>query len=165
MLLDGARYGAAAETTPDVGAAEMLAPASDTITKGLAFLAESQADDGSFGGPAAAMGMGRNPAIVGLSGMAFLGSGSTPGRGPYGRNIDACVQFLLDNMQESGFISPADGAFARPDVRPRFRHALPGRVLWHESARRPAGPTRERGEPDRRLPESRRGLAVRTPAE
>jgi hypothetical protein len=113
MLLTDARE-SAAETSPDVSAAEMLAPANDTINKGLAFLADSQAEDGSFSGPAAGMGMGRNPAIVGLSGMAFLSSGSSPGRGPYGRNVDACVQFLLDNMQESGFISPADGASHGP---------------------------------------------------
>ena len=43
--------------------------------------------------------------------MAFLGSGSTPGRGPYGQHVSRCVDFILANTQESGFINvPGSGS-------------------------------------------------------
>src|SRR5207245_2088641 len=56
---------------------------------------------GSFG----AGGYGRNVAVVSLGGMAFIASGSTPGRGPYGRHIDRCLDFILSHTEESGFIN------------------------------------------------------------
>jgi prenyltransferase beta subunit len=37
--------------------------------------------------------------------MAFMSGGSTPGRGLHGRNVDKCIDFILANTQESGFIN------------------------------------------------------------
>ena len=51
------------------------------------------------------MGRYRNVAISALTGLSFLSSGSTPGRGPYGKEITRCTEFILKNTQESGFIS------------------------------------------------------------
>jgi hypothetical protein len=93
---------AAAQTTdPEKSAAEMISPATQKATEqGLKWLAGRQNDDGSFG-----LGSHRsNAAICGLSGMAFMSGGSTPGRGPYGGNVAKAVDYLLATAQPSGFI-------------------------------------------------------------
>lgn len=71
------------------------------IDSGLAFLAEQQHEDGSFGSG----GYARNVAVCGLAGMGFMSSGSTPGRGPYGNEVSLCVDFILENTQDGGFIN------------------------------------------------------------
>lgn len=70
------------------------------IKAGLDFLASHQNEDGSFGRG----GYSRNVAVCGLAGMAFMANGSTPGRGPYGRHVNRCVRYILDNTRDSGFI-------------------------------------------------------------
>ncbi|HUY87629.1 MAG TPA: prenyltransferase/squalene oxidase repeat-containing protein [Pirellulales bacterium] len=86
---------------PEAAAAELITPAAQkAIDQGLAFLARRQNDDGSF----ASSDYGRNAAVCGLAGLAFMSSGSTPGRGPYGAHVSRSVDFILDHAQESGFI-------------------------------------------------------------
>lgn len=97
------RADAAEGPSPEETAAAMIAPADEAIERGLRYLATSQQPDGSF--TDGRRRMGQNPAIVALAGMAFLGSGSTPGRGPYGDNCQRCVDFLCENTQPSGFIA------------------------------------------------------------
>ncbi|NOY43066.1 MAG: prenyltransferase [Planctomycetes bacterium] len=82
--------------------------ASQSIQRGLAYLVEQQLDDGSFG----TSGYSRNVAVCALGGMAWLASGSTPGRGPYGEQIDRCIDYLLENTNDQGFIA-ADDATSR----------------------------------------------------
>ena len=43
-------------------------------------------------------------AVTALAGMAFLSSGSTPGRGKYGVRVQKAVDFLLSRFQPNGFI-------------------------------------------------------------
>lgn len=90
--------------TTEISAAELIAPAEEAIDEGLTYLANIQREDGSLG-----VGFGRNVAIIGLTGVAMLASGSTPGRGPYGENINRCVDYLLEHTQASGFIT-VDGS-------------------------------------------------------
>jgi Prenyltransferase and squalene oxidase repeat len=72
------------------------------IDRGLAYLAARQSSrDGSLGSSASAR---RRVAITALSGMAFLSSGSTPGRGKYGTNVQKAIDFLLTRCQPNGFI-------------------------------------------------------------
>jgi hypothetical protein len=99
-----------AAETPEASSVAMMAPANGAIERGLAFLANSQEQDGSFGG----RGLGRNPAIVGVAGMAFLSGGSTPGRGPYGEACQRCVDYLIEHTQPSGFIAVQDEASHGP---------------------------------------------------
>ncbi len=94
---------AAQEAGPEQSAAELMAPATDVLDRGLAYLAARQNDDGTF--PSTSM--GRNPAVVGLSGMAFLAGGSTPDRGPYGREVSCAMDYLIANTRADGFINPA----------------------------------------------------------
>ncbi|MCO6047845.1 terpene cyclase/mutase family protein [Aeoliella sp. ICT_H6.2] len=102
LFANGAR--AQPEDT-EQSAAEMMRPAGGAIDKGLEFLASQQNEDGSFRSNS----MGRNPAVVGLGGMAFLASGSTPDRGPYGREVSRAVDYLIANTRPDGFICPPGG--------------------------------------------------------
>ncbi len=92
------------ESNPEITAAELLTtPTVRAIDKGLSFLASRQREDGSFGSGGYSYDVG----VCSLCGMAFLSSGSTPGRGPYGKQIDKCIDFVLDNVDQSGFINVA----------------------------------------------------------
>lgn len=87
--------------SPERTAAQMITPAAERATRrALAWLARRQHDEGSFGSST----YHGNTAITALAGMAFLASGSTPGRGPYGRQINLAIDYLLANTQPSGFI-------------------------------------------------------------
>ena len=80
------------EITPEMRAA---------VEKGLAYLAQQQEGDGSFGGSR----YGRNVAITALACMAFMADGNVPGRGPYGENVERGLNFLLNHVDESGLIA------------------------------------------------------------
>lgn len=89
----------------------MVTPAAaKAVGRGLAFLATRQHDDGSFG----ASGYSRNVAVCSLGGMAFMSSGSTPGRGPYGGVVNSCLDFVLEHTQDSGFITVQGSASHGP---------------------------------------------------
>ncbi len=96
---------------PATMAAEMITPAADrAIGRGLALLVSRQQEDGSFG-----TGNYRgNAAVSALAGMALLAGGNTPNRGPYGRQVDRCADYLLDITQDNGFIVPTQGASHGP---------------------------------------------------
>lgn len=70
------------------------------IDLGLRFLAEQQQDDGAFGSG----GYRRNTAVCSLAAMAWMAGGSTPGRGPYGENVNRSLNFVLAGAQDSGLI-------------------------------------------------------------
>ncbi len=92
----------AAAPSPEQTAREFLTPATkQAAEKSLRFLASRQAEDGAFGGSD----YGLNVGVCGLAGLAFMASGSTPGRGPYGENVNRCLGFILSNTQESGFVN------------------------------------------------------------
>jgi prenyltransferase beta subunit len=71
------------------------------VEKGLEFLAGRQLEDGTF----STGGYGRNTAVCALAGMAWLSSGSTPGRGPFGEQVSRVTDYLLQHTGESGFIT------------------------------------------------------------
>ena len=115
--LCGAAGGAAAEDNPERTAAALVTPAADqAIDRGLAWLARQQHDDGSYGTGA----YDGNVAVTALVGMAFLSGGSTPDRGPYGRQVSRTVDYLLANTQPSGFIIAARS----PSQGPMYGHGF-----------------------------------------
>jgi hypothetical protein len=70
------------------GTAELMTRDTDkTIKNGLVWLARNQNADGSYGA-----GTYRgNIAVTSLAALAFMASGSSPGRGPYGSQIDKAL--------------------------------------------------------------------------
>ncbi len=126
---------------PD-GTLEMMTPDTDrAIQAGLAWLARNQNSDGSFGS-----GTYRgNIAVTSVAALAFMSSGSSPGRGPYGAPIDKALEYVMDNTSPSGFISvqgssthgpmyshgfgtlflaEAYGMTHRPEIREKLRKAV-----------------------------------------
>ena len=95
----------------------MTSDTQNCINRGLRWLSARQNADGAFG---VGRGYGRNVGVVGLGGMAFLSSGSTPGRGPYGVEVTRATSFILGECLPSGFIhSPED-----PSHGPMYGHGF-----------------------------------------
>lgn len=94
-----------AAESDDEQAAKLVTPATrKAVDRGLKWLVDGQREDGSFGS-----GMYRgNVAVTGLSGMAMMCGGSTPGRGPHGAAVRRCVDYLLARARPSGFIAGPD---------------------------------------------------------
>ncbi|MGP0062360.1 MAG: prenyltransferase/squalene oxidase repeat-containing protein [Isosphaeraceae bacterium] len=136
------RFGEGRRGDVPEGTFEMMTPETDrAIQSGLAWLARSQNSDGSFG-----TGTYRgNIAVTSIAGLAFMSSGSTPGRGPYGAPIDKALAYVMQNTSPSGFITvsgssthgpmyshgfgtlflaEAYGMTHRPEIREKLRKAV-----------------------------------------
>jgi squalene cyclase len=84
------------------------------VEQGLAWLAANQNADGSW---TAKIGYKLNNdynftsttnghvGVTALACMAFLAGGNLPGRGPYGDNVERGLGFILDSVQEDGYIT------------------------------------------------------------
>ena len=77
------------------------------IDRGIIYLSRSQQTDGSFG---SSVTYKRNVAVTALAGMAFLSAGHVPGRGPYGKQVDKSIDYILDSVLPSGFIKREDSS-------------------------------------------------------
>lgn len=88
--------------------------ARQSVRRGLHYLRDRQSDSGEvrFQGQADPV------SICALAGMAFLASGSTPGRGPYGRPLDLCTEYLLDKAATPFIHTPGGGN------RPMYGHGF-----------------------------------------
>lgn len=74
------------------------------VEKGLAWLAKNQTRASGEGGRGGGFGYSNNIAITALSGLAFMEAGNLPGQGKYGREVKRCMEFVLQNCQDSGLI-------------------------------------------------------------
>ena len=86
------------------------------IDRGLLYLSNRQQADGSY----LANNYRRNVAVTALSGMAFLSAGNVPGRGPYGKNVDKSIDYMLACASPSGFIKRDDS----PEHGPMYGHGF-----------------------------------------
>jgi hypothetical protein len=92
-------------------AAEQVTPETDrAIDSGLAWLAKQQNSDGSYGSGA----YRGNIAVTSLAGLAFMANGSSPGRGPYGPQIEKALKYVMENTAPSGFIAVANAGTHGP---------------------------------------------------
>ncbi|MFI4870640.1 MAG: prenyltransferase/squalene oxidase repeat-containing protein [Phycisphaerales bacterium JB061] len=80
---------------------EITAESDTAVEQGLAALAETQTDNGSFGDGRYA----NNVAVTSLACLALMADGNLPGRGAYGENVRRGLEFVLDNVSESGLIA------------------------------------------------------------
>jgi hypothetical protein len=88
----------------------MITPdAQRAIDRGLAYLARSQREDGSWGDRPMYAG---NLAVVSLGGLAFLAGGHQPGRGTHGQVVRRALQFVLSKEQTNpvGFLFNRSGS-------------------------------------------------------
>ncbi len=129
------------ELTPEVVAA---------VERGLEFLAQQQQRDGSWIGD---VGYKLNTeynvqeqsvphvGVTALCGLAFLAGGHMPDVGRYGPNLQLCIDYLLDQVNELGFITAHQtrmyshafatlflaevyGTTHRSDIRPKLQQAV-----------------------------------------
>jgi len=141
ILLEGVRlFAAAPALKPPTVLTEISVEQQLAIERGLAWLAERQAADGSFGNLSH---YGPHVGITALGGMAFMSEGSMPGRGRYGAVVDNCLSFILAHSSESGllaaetshgpmyghgfatlFLAEVYGMTPRPQVRETLRRAV-----------------------------------------
>ena len=91
--------------------AEMSSQARAAIERGLAYLAQSQNEDGSWPGS-----YGNTTGIVASSCLAFMGAGHCPGQGRYGANVARCVQFIMRNTRPDGLL---------------YRRGMKGHTMYH----------------------------------
>ncbi len=80
---------------------EMTSPQRLAVERGLAFLALSQAEDGSY----SAERYGRHVGVTALACMAMMADGHLPGRGEYGPQVDRGLDFVIRNAHETGLIA------------------------------------------------------------
>ncbi|MBR4834567.1 MAG: terpene cyclase/mutase family protein [Thermoguttaceae bacterium] len=76
----------------DVESFSLPASALEAVDATLEALAARLNDDGSFG--CASELFGRDPGVAGLCGLAFLGAGSLPGRGRFGRELEKITDYI-----------------------------------------------------------------------
>jgi hypothetical protein len=69
------------------------------LERGFGFLIEHQKEDGSFPEE-----FGGSAGVVALAGMSFLAAGHTPGSGIYGSAINRCVDYVLAQQNDEGYI-------------------------------------------------------------
>ena len=71
------------------------------LDRGLNWLAKRQVTSGKNKGAFGHGGYQGGVAVASLSGLAFMCSGSPPGQGPFGRNIDHAAEFVSGCVQDS----------------------------------------------------------------
>ena len=74
-------------------AVELSPRARTPIDRGLAYLAATQRQDGSWPGS-----FGSTTGIVATCSLSFMAAGHVPGRGKYGANVSKCIQFLISDQ-------------------------------------------------------------------
>lgn len=78
----------------------------EELSKGLKYLVTQQREDGSLGPE----GHGQSVGVVGLSGLAFLSSGSKPGAGEYRVQITRAMDFVRKKASETGYMRGDKGS-------------------------------------------------------
>jgi hypothetical protein len=111
-----------AAASPSIDSRDLVTPETDSaVAQGLAWLAARQQTDRAFGPPTSFSRYRLNPAVNALCGLAFLASGSTPGRGRYGLPLDRCIDLLLEYCGATGFIAEPSGEY---DQSPMYGHGF-----------------------------------------
>jgi hypothetical protein len=79
-----------------------------SIDKGLSYLKRAQVKSGRNRGAFANSGLAGGVATASLGGLAMMCGGHAPGQGPYGKAIDLCVEYVLKNTRDTGYIAVSD---------------------------------------------------------
>lgn len=121
----------AAGTTPPLAAvlpAAQWRQVENGVDRALAWLASRQAADGSF--PTLPQGQ---PAVTSLAVMAFLSRGHQPGVGPYGRQLNRAIDFVIACQRPDGLFSYAAPApvyqMRRASHTASYNHGISGLML------------------------------------
>ncbi|MCA9269190.1 MAG: terpene cyclase/mutase family protein, partial [Planctomycetales bacterium] len=89
-----------------LGAELITGDAQRAINRALEYLTRKQVKNGRSKGCFGTGGYASGVATCSLAGLGFMAAGNPPGQGPYGRNVDMCVEFIVNSTQDTGFIAP-----------------------------------------------------------
>jgi hypothetical protein len=124
-----------AQTTPAKPAAKTeslasaLTPAAwkqveASVDRALAWLVSQQDADGSIYAPITAQ-----PAATSFMVMAFLSKGHIPGEGPYGRQLDAAIDYVMSCQQPNGLLAYGRGGSAVSSKTGNYNHGIAALML------------------------------------
>ncbi len=89
--------------------AELITPdTQNKVDKGLEFLSRNQLKSGRKKGAFGNNGFAAGVATCSLGGLAMMCGGHAPGEGKYGRAVDLCVEYVLNNVCDDGYIARRD---------------------------------------------------------
>ena len=95
----------------EMSPAELITPkAQAAIDKGLNFLIRNQIKSGRNRGAFGNGGYSGGVATASLGGLAMMCAGHSPGQGKFGKAIDYCVEFVLNNVRDTGYISKTENS-------------------------------------------------------
>lgn len=98
-------------TATEKSPAELVTPkAQASIEKATNFLLRNQVKTGPNRGAFGSGGYSGGVATASLAGLALMCGGAAPGQGKRGKAIDYCVEFVLKNVNDSGYISSSRAA-------------------------------------------------------
>ena len=118
VMADG-RPLAAQSPAPDRNAESLITPATEeAINRGLEYLSRQQGETDAADG---SVGFEKNVAVSALAGLALLSSGSLPGRGPYGCQIERIESFICSRARPDGFILTPEG---KRSSGPMYEHGF-----------------------------------------
>jgi len=96
-------------STNEKSPAELITPETQAaIDRGLNYLLRSQITTGRNRGAFSASGLQSGVATSSLGGLAMMCGGHAPGFGKFGKAIDNSAQFVMNNVQDTGYISRRD---------------------------------------------------------
>ncbi len=91
--------------------AELITPAAQaTIDKSLAYLLRNQVKSGRNRGAFGNGGYSGGVATASLAGLSMMCGGHAPGQGKFGKAIDHCVDFVLKNVRDTGYIAKSENS-------------------------------------------------------
>jgi len=112
LVASGLAYQRAATAQATVADSAELSPrARVAVDRGLAYLAGTQRQDGSWPGS-----YGATTGIVASCSLSFMAAGHIPGRGKYGANVSRCFEFILSKAQPDGLL---------------YRNGMKGAPMYH----------------------------------
>jgi hypothetical protein len=89
--------------------AELLTPKTQRcIDRALSYLHRRQVKNGRNRGAFGNSGLSAGVATTSLAGLGFMCGGHAPGFGTYGKTIDLCVEYVLKNVRDDGYIATAE---------------------------------------------------------
>lgn len=98
------------DSAPERDSTDLITPDVErAVARGLAFLARRQIVRGAGKGSFGTSGYSGGVAVCGLAGLAFMAGGNPPGQGPYGKQVERCIEFLLGCTSQQGYISAPGG--------------------------------------------------------
>ncbi len=90
--------------------AELITPeAKRAIDRALMYLLRSQVKQGRNRGAFGNGGLSQGVATCSMGGLALMCAGHIPGEGQFGKAIDLCVEYVLSNVRDTGYIAMDDG--------------------------------------------------------